>query len=840
MIGSQVNVPGTRGKAILRYTGSIHGKNGAFAGLELLGPIALTRGKNNGDVDGVKYFQVQGPMLGLFLPFERLRAVNPGVEFREMLDEVLALALGPGTDPLVQGPDYSDTIPRPYSGDRLGIYGSTGHGPGSSGPSFGDRRHSPLLSSLSVAKRGASASGIGSNGSNGPTATLSRTSSLSSFTKSPITHRSHSLNLNHSPGPAYGSFGSSPGPFGPAPGQAGLAEELYDLRSKYERTERDMAEKMLILNELRETVQDLQPILKQYETELNDKDKKIAKVRNEFESAREDWRQNLDIMVNTYEANENFYEGKIKELQRRVTEVLLGGDEAREARDEERAQAIKERDQAVKERDEIKESLERKIESLKEEMGLGKTKAGWNEAGQNDELAQRDDELAKQAAELKLRTDELAKRTEELDQKTAALDQKTVELEKQHELVRARDELVLSQAEELAKQQALVATQVSEIDSLSQQLMDIHKFPNDKYQNDTITNLQSQLEAVAHTKQRVLDLEHEKTVLEEENTLLKRELERRHSFEKLEDKNKEVTALQDVINELREQLAREPLATGPGTSPGSSGAELKELKEDMFFKDQEIKALQQQLNKAGETVSTQKQRIKHLEDEARAETGAKDKASATEENGTDATGGASAMAAKDAQILALESTISDLQRTLHELERKLHESLASEMDSLNINDAAAINEMTYRHDIESLHQELEARPTIEELTELQDNIDEMLRLHNNEIYFKDEEIQRVLNENHKLLVRLERALEAGLGLGQGLAPGGSLTGLATVTGSIDPSIGSIESLGSMGPSLPVYKPEVVVDASAGKENWCGLCERDGHSSLNCPYENDIF
>lgn len=40
--------------------------------------------------------------------------------------------------------------------------------------------------------------------------------------------------------------------------------------------------------------------------------------------------------------------------------------------------------------------------------------------------------------------------------------------------------------------------------------------------------------------------------------------------------------------------------------------------------------------------------------------------------------------------------------------------------------------------------------------------------------------------------------------------------------------------------LPVYKPSKPVDPSDGKDDWCGLCERSGHSSINCPYENDIF
>lgn len=48
----------------------------------------------------------------------------------------------------------------------------------------------------------------------------------------------------------------------------------------------------------------------------------------------------------------------------------------------------------------------------------------------------------------------------------------------------------------------------------------------------------------------------------------------------------------------------------------------------------------------------------------------------------------------------------------------------------------------------------------------------------------------------------------------------------------------IDNVNSIG--LPVYKPSKPVDPSDGRDDWCGLCERSGHSSINCPYENDIF
>ncbi|EER30581.1 conserved hypothetical protein [Candida tropicalis MYA-3404] len=79
IIGTKVAIPGASGAGIIRYIGPIQGKNGTFAGVELLGTLATTRGKNSGSVDGISYFQVEIPKSGLFLPFDRLKSVNPGL-----------------------------------------------------------------------------------------------------------------------------------------------------------------------------------------------------------------------------------------------------------------------------------------------------------------------------------------------------------------------------------------------------------------------------------------------------------------------------------------------------------------------------------------------------------------------------------------------------------------------------------------------------------------------------------------------------------------------------------------------------------------------------------------
>ncbi|CEP64307.1 Bik1p LALA0_S11e01156g [Lachancea lanzarotensis] len=38
-------------------------------------------------------------------------------------------------------------------------------------------------------------------------------------------------------------------------------------------------------------------------------------------------------------------------------------------------------------------------------------------------------------------------------------------------------------------------------------------------------------------------------------------------------------------------------------------------------------------------------------------------------------------------------------------------------------------------------------------------------------------------------------------------------------------------------SLPLYVPKKA-DRAAGRHKWCALCERDGHNSVDCPFENE--
>ncbi|KAK3941552.1 Tip elongation protein 1 [Diplogelasinospora grovesii] len=68
-VGDTVDVPGNM-TGTIRFVGSVAGRKGTFAGVELHRDYA-SRGKNSGDVDGVFYFTTTQPGAGIFLPLSK-------------------------------------------------------------------------------------------------------------------------------------------------------------------------------------------------------------------------------------------------------------------------------------------------------------------------------------------------------------------------------------------------------------------------------------------------------------------------------------------------------------------------------------------------------------------------------------------------------------------------------------------------------------------------------------------------------------------------------------------------------------------------------------------------
>ncbi|OAA63671.1 cytoskeleton-associated protein [Niveomyces insectorum RCEF 264] len=78
--GDVVDVPGGMSGTV-RFVGTVAGRKGVFAGVELHSEFAA-RGKNSGDVDGVSYFNTNVPGAGIFLPLNKaVRRDSPAGSF---------------------------------------------------------------------------------------------------------------------------------------------------------------------------------------------------------------------------------------------------------------------------------------------------------------------------------------------------------------------------------------------------------------------------------------------------------------------------------------------------------------------------------------------------------------------------------------------------------------------------------------------------------------------------------------------------------------------------------------------------------------------------------------
>ncbi|KAG7661237.1 uncharacterized protein J8A68_005233 [[Candida] subhashii] len=187
------------------------------------------------------------------------------------------------------------------------------------------------------------------------------------------------------------------------------------------------------------------------------------------------------------------------------------------------------------------------------------------------------------------------------------------------------------------------------------------------------------------------------------------------------------------------------------------------------------------------------------------------------------------------EIIKLRTTLSQAQSISHNdelqienehLKRQLEEStekikqLEKEVaDGLSVGiQGVSIDNSDLNKEVEELKKELQARPHLNELLELQHSLDELDGMYKHTIQSKDTLINE-LQEEIKQLKENQGPLSAD-----------------TAATSVSPASGAIYS----SPGLPIYHAPGAIDPSSGKNDWCGLCEREGHTSINCPYENDIF
>lgn len=647
LIGTRVAVPGqARGYGILKYIGPIEGKTGTFGGIELQGPVAASRGKNSGAVDGVQYFEVSQPMTGLFLPWDRLRTVNTYLPLFELSRAGSVVSRNSDVR-------NNDLIHTPSPPNRRGLRLSTIGRADSVSRTTSSGRESPHLGNLAVniQKRNLAPREFGRPA----TASLSVVGSRNSL--GDLFERTRQVQLQDT---------------------AALQSELHASRIALDASTKELHEKNGILLELQRTVDELGPILGDYENTLSEKDNKLKKQRQEYDRAREEWRQSLDLMLSAQQQAENLYEQQIEDLKEELTKLTVKGFQEEPAA-------------VVQLQSRLEETLTENARLTTQlQLQLAKAPSGDNDLELIQQLEKKISMLTQDVSSVEIVLQDSQKRNKQKDTRIAELEIELEELKEDN-----------------------VNALLKGVDSLSV--------------DDWIVQEQQ-------LKKQIAELEHQ--VAEHKG--------KENELPKLVDASK-LTRLEADLESRMVQVEAQ----------ATKIAELQKAIQDASAREKELeKAIQDALSRENELQSSPSE-------------------------------------ASDAKLL---NTIDDLKH------------------------------------------ELNMRPSFDELTELQTALDEVERLHANEISLKENELTSLQQENNELRKKME-------GMAKRAADTEALLktpmNRSPVT-SAGPFTHSGTESWDKNDSLPIYSPQNRADPSSGRNDWCGLCERDGHSSLNCPYENDIF
>ncbi|EAQ92747.1 hypothetical protein CHGG_00982 [Chaetomium globosum CBS 148.51] len=374
-IGDTVDVPGNM-TGTVRFIGSVAGRKGNFAGVELH-PDYAPRGKNSGDVDGVYYFTTVQPGAGIFLPLSKavkhespavtgnsfpitpasggLKVANQNsLNFTSPTPGVpkFSQSVGPSRASSPLGKKTRPSLPRPESpvrrlmtpGPRPSI---TTPAPKTGAPKFG----SPISANkFAQSVRGTTGDpnkrmlGHGRKGSVGPrSVSVLGTTSNPHYTDDDTTPMGiQRTQTNGSMGSA-SSFSLKVRPASRAMSRAGNHgndEEVERLKTELENREQQLKEQAATLAEMETSLTELQGLIENSESHMgqrrnsiDDKDSgqlralvrekndKIAMLTAEFDAHRADFRSTIDTLEMASSETERVYEKRIEELMQEIQEL---------------------------------------------------------------------------------------------------------------------------------------------------------------------------------------------------------------------------------------------------------------------------------------------------------------------------------------------------------------------------------------------------------------------------------------------------------------------------------------------------------------------------------------
>ncbi|KAL9003156.1 MAG: hypothetical protein Q9188_003960 [Gyalolechia gomerana] len=448
-VGDTVDVPGGM-HGTIKFIGEVKGKKGVFAGVELSREWAA-RGKNDGDVEGTRYFTTSIPGAGIFLPlnkaFKRASPTDSSVSFPPTpttpslaafnppsqpqanshtpptpLPSRFSQSIGPGraASPVFK-PKSRPSLPRPESPLRktqnatsMPVGRPSIGAPNFSKSNVGTPRHAP---SPTPGKFGGSVRGLSGDPSKRP-----KLNSGFASVRGPRMNRPDSRSQSRlgpeamfdddpdtsSIGLAKTVNGASQPRSRPVSGQE---DDVQKLKMQLAERDKQLEEHAANLAEMEKSVAQLQSSLPQPASEttargtrgstsedaevaqlralVREKNEKIAMLTADFDAHRADFRSTIDTLELASTETERVYERKVEELTRELRELQDRGEDVESV-----AQQLKQLEELVQE---LEEGLEDARRGEAEARGEVEFLRGEVERGRSELKRERD----KAAAALK-------------------------------------------------------------------------------------------------------------------------------------------------------------------------------------------------------------------------------------------------------------------------------------------------------------------------------------------------------------------------------------------------------------------------------------------------------
>lgn len=303
-VGDLVNVPGGM-YGTVKFLGTVAGKPGRFAGIELSSEHSQ-RGKNNGDVEGRKYFATSVPGSGIFVPMNNNKYVTRRSTSHSA--STIAPPTTPGRAPVnfskSMGPSLSTPRPRMRR------------------PSL-PRPESPRVAPPKLSLGGLRTPSAASKASNG-------------YQRSPVKAPSR---LSDRP-PSRISLDDDASSYGGRPSDYSRtsrpsSSEALGLKEQVKGLEKQLLERDKQLDEQSKTLGDFQKMLEEMEgadnmsvrTQLRERNERITQLTAEFDGHRADFRSTLDTLEIAASETERVYEQRLDELMQQNKELQDRGED---------------------------------------------------------------------------------------------------------------------------------------------------------------------------------------------------------------------------------------------------------------------------------------------------------------------------------------------------------------------------------------------------------------------------------------------------------------------------------------------------------------------------------